>query len=87
MRLSCPICGPRDLREFGYRGDATLMARPRGDAGAEAFHDYLNLRENPEGRHEELWHHEMGCRSWLVVARDTRTHEVFAVRRARDVPR
>ncbi len=87
MRLTCPICGARDSREFAYRGDAKLMARPGGDAGAETFHDYLNLRDNPEGRHAELWQHEMGCRSWLRVERDTRTHEVFDVRLARDVKR
>ena len=26
MRLTCPLCGARDLREFTYRGSATLMA-------------------------------------------------------------
>ncbi len=27
----------------------------------------------------ELWYHAFGCRSWLRVTRDTRTHEIFAV--------
>ena len=49
MRLSCPICGERDLREFAYRGSAKLLARPAAEAPAEAWHDYLNLRDNPEG--------------------------------------
>ena len=90
MRLSCPICGERDLREFAYRGDAKLLARPPGDAGDEAaaaFHDYLHLRDNPAGRHAELWHHEMGCRAWLRVERDTRTHEIFETRLAREYQR
>ena len=30
----------------------------------------------------ELWQHVLGCRSWLVVSRDTRTHAVLAVRLA-----
>jgi sarcosine oxidase subunit delta len=87
MRLMCPICGERDLREFGVRGSARLLARPLGDAGAAAFHDYLNLRENPDGPHAELWQHEGGCRAWLRVVRDTRTHAILEVALAREVPR
>ena len=87
MRLTCPICGARDLREFTYRGSAKLMARPAADAGAEAFHDYLNIRDNPAGPNPELWHHAWGCRAWLRVVRDTRTHDVLTVELAREAPR
>jgi sarcosine oxidase subunit delta len=27
----------------------------------------------------ELWYHGFGCRSWLRVKRDTRTHEILGV--------
>ena len=27
----------------------------------------------------ELWYHGGGCRSWLRVVRDTRTHEIESV--------
>ena len=87
LRLSCPICGARDLREFSYRGSAKLMARPSAEAGAEAFHDYLNLRDNPAGPNPELWQHEWGCRAWLRVVRDTRSHAVLEVALAREVAR
>jgi sarcosine oxidase subunit delta len=87
MRLTCPFCGERDLREFTYRGAAKLLARPAGDAGAEAFHDYLNLRDNPAGANPELWQHEGGCRAWLRVVRDTRDHRILEVALAREVPR
>ncbi|MEO0764140.1 MAG: sarcosine oxidase subunit delta, partial [Pseudomonadota bacterium] len=33
----------------------------------------------------ELWYHEAGDRSWLVVTRDTVTHEILSVALARDV--
>ena len=80
MRIPCPYCGPRDLQEFSYHGDATLK-RP----GAEsAFHDYVYLRDNPAGPHREYWQHVAGCRSWLVVTRDTRTHEITAAAFAED---
>jgi sarcosine oxidase subunit delta len=87
MRLTCPLCGERDLREFAYRGSAKLLARPAGDAGAGAFHDYLNLRDNPAGPNPELWQHAGGCRAWLRVVRDTRDHRVLEVALAREVPR
>ena len=43
---------------------------------------YVYLRDNPMGRHEEHWYHAQGCRNWLVVARDTLTHEIPSARLA-----
>jgi sarcosine oxidase subunit delta len=51
------------------------------------MHDYVYLRTNPAGVHRELWYHEQGDRSWLVVTRDTVTHEITKVELARDVAR
>lgn len=83
MRIPCPYCGPRDLREFTYLGDATVE---RPDAAApdalDRFVDYVYLRNNPAGRHREYWYHGAGCQSWLVVTRDTLTHEIFGVETA-----
>ncbi len=84
MRIACPLCGPRDLREFTYRGAAKLLDRPAADAGPEAFDDYLHIRENFAGPNPELWHHEHGCRAWLRVVRDTRTHEFLATELAHE---
>ena len=87
MIIPHPLLGPRDAAEFVYLGDATLIDRPDPDApdAAEAFHDYLYLRDNPAGPHRELWYHEQGDRSWLVVTRDTTTHEILSAELARDV--
>lgn len=79
MRLTCPICGERDRREFYYMGDAVALDRPAAEAGAEAWDDYLHNRDNPAGLTRDLWYHESGCGAWLVVARDTVTHEVHEV--------
>ena len=75
MLIPHPLLGPRDAQEFTYLGDASLLDRPDGMAeGAEAaFFDYTYLRDNPAGLHRELWFHEQGDRSWLVVTRDTTT--------------
>ena len=51
------------------------------------MHDYVYLRSNPAGAHRELWYHEQGDRSWLVVTRNTVTHEILSVELARDVAR
>jgi sarcosine oxidase subunit delta len=83
MRIPCPDCGTRGNEEFTILGAAGLQ-RPAPDAPAEAWHDYVHLRDNPAGPHRELWHHSTGCRSWLVVERDTRTHAVLSVIPARE---
>ena len=88
MIINHPILGPRDAQEFVYLGDAGLIHRPDGmTASVESFHDYAYLRANPAGLHRELWYHEQGDRSWLVVTRNTVTHEITKVELARDVAR
>ncbi len=79
MRITCPFCGTRDAQEFTYLGAADLK-RPDGlEASEAAMHDYVYLRDNPAGPLRELWYHASGCRSWLTVTRDTRSHEITAV--------
>ena len=88
MIIQHPILGPRDAQEFVYPGDASRIDRPDGmTAGIEVFHEYLYQRSNPAGVHRELWYHEQGDRSWLVVTRNTVTHEITKVELARDVAR
>jgi sarcosine oxidase subunit delta len=85
MQLDCPFCGSRDTIEFAYLGDATVRRPdPAADDAAARFFEYAYLRDNPTGRHREYWYHGAGCRRWLVVERDTRTHAVFSCRFAED---
>ena len=86
MIIQHPTLGPRDANEFVYKGDAKLLNRPAWEPNAslEEFHDYLYLRENPSGVLRELWYHEQGDRSWLVVTRDTSTHTIFKVEFVKD---
>ena len=81
MIIPHPYLGPRDACEFVYKGDAELVFRPERvePVDYDAFHDYLYLRQNPAGTHKELWYHEYGDRSWLVVTRNTQTHEILKV--------
>ena len=89
MRIGCPYCGERGHEEFSYHGDATVTRPDRQTAeGADppslgAWVDYVYLRNNPAGPHRELWSHAGGCRAWLVVTRDVRTHEILGVEPAK----
>ena len=87
MIINHPHLGPRDASEFTILGDASLINRPdwQADDADDAFYNYQYLRDNPAGLHRELWFHEQGDRSWLVVTRDTVTHAVIAVALASDV--
>ncbi len=95
MIINHPLLGPRDSSEFIYLGDSELINRPQWqgeeasddavDSAINRFHKYLYLRNNPAGEHKELWYHEQGDRSWLVVTRNTLSHEIIQVELAKDV--
>ena len=87
MRITCPLCGDRDRREFYYMGAADAMKRPSPDAGDDAWDAYMHLRDNPAGLTRELWCHEGGCGSWLVVTRDTISHGVLGAELAAEARR
>ena len=83
MRIPCPYCGERDAQEFVYRGDASVV-RPDGEEG---FYAYVYERDNPSGPIREHWYHAQGCRTWIVVTRDTRTHAISGAELAKDAAR
>jgi methylglutamate dehydrogenase subunit B len=89
MIIDHPFLGPRDASEFVYFGDASLINRPdpSDDNASKLFYEYQYLRDNVAGPMQELWYHEQGDRSWLVVTRNTVTHEIINVELARDVAR
>jgi heterotetrameric sarcosine oxidase delta subunit len=76
MLIPCPCCGPRDVAEFSYGGDATLTRPADGESDPAVWCRWVYLRANPRGAHLEYWQHTGGCRSWLKVRRDTLSHEV-----------
>ena len=86
MRIPCPYCGERGNDEFSYFGDASVV-RPDPAAlnAEEAFYAYGYERRNIAGPTQELWYHAAGCHAWLVVTRDTRTHQISEVKPAQDV--
>ena len=82
MLIVCTCCGPRDVSEYTYFGDATVARPPLEDgtaAAAEAWFAAVYQRRNPRGLHVEFWQHSAGCRAFLRVIRDTLTHAISAV--------
>jgi len=80
LLIECPWCGPRDDHEFSCGGEAHI-ARPEDPAALDdaAWSDYLFMRTNPKGSHDERWCHVHGCRRWFNVTRDTVSHQILAV--------
>ena len=81
IRIPCPYCGERDHSEFTYGGDGSITY-PALDAPMADWLEAVFERKNIRGMQTETWHHVMGCRMWLLVERDTMTHEIHSVRAA-----
>ena len=77
MQLSCPWCGPRNVTEFRYSGEAPPPPDP-ATASREEWRAYLYLRRNPRGSVEENWYHRAGCRRFFRVERDTESNATRA---------
>jgi methylglutamate dehydrogenase subunit B len=80
MIITCPHCGSRDLVEFSYYGDATISRPDPAFVDQAAWNAYVYDRDNPAGDHREYWQHSGGCRRFLVVTRNTLTHEISDIR-------
>jgi heterotetrameric sarcosine oxidase delta subunit len=77
MRIPCPLCGTRDRREFYYYGSEDYLNRPTDQGTIDDLDNHLFLRDNPAGITRDVWYHETGCSSWLIVTRNTISHEVL----------
>ena len=77
MKIPCPLCGPRDRREFYYYGSPDYLSPVGQDADLDALDNQLFLRDNIAGQVQDLWYHEGGCAAWLKVTRSTVTHAVL----------
>jgi sarcosine oxidase subunit delta len=87
MLITCPYCGPRDVGEFTYQGDANRVRPDPASADQAAWNAYVYERINEAGDHREFWLHSGGCRSHLLVVRNTLTHRISEVTFARSTGR
>ena len=84
LRIDCPICGLRDEAEFSYGADAGVVRPSMNEVNPKPWLDYVFMRNNPRGWHKEYWHHVQGCRQWLVLERNTLTHDTGKCQLARE---
>lgn len=72
------------MEEFTFLGDASVKRSTSLEPSSmDQWMDYVYLRDNPRGDYVEFVHHSGGCRAWLIVARNTNTHEVHSAVAAR----
>jgi len=83
MLITCPYCGPRDLSEYTYQGDANRTRPDPASSDQVAWNAYVYGRVNTAGPHREYWQHSGGCRQHLTVTRNTLTHEILETAFAR----
>ena len=76
LLINCPWCGERAETEFSYGGEAGI-ARPLDTAALDdrQWGDYLFMRRNPKGWHQEQWFHAAGCRRWFNAERNTLSYQ------------
>ena len=78
LHIKCPHCGLRSQNEFSYGGDLNAKRPELGkEVSDKDWDNFIYFRDNPRGKHSELWHHVAGCRQWFKVLRDTSSHEIF----------
>ena len=79
LEIHCPHCGPRNLSEFNYGGQAHIERPENPEAASDAdWARYMFMRRNPKGVHLEKWVHAMGCRRWFYAVRHTGTDQFWA---------
>lgn len=80
LLIECPWCGLRAESEFAYGGQADI-ARPldTDKLTDQEWGDYLFMRKNTRGLHDEQWSHAQGCRRWFNAKRDTVSYQFYCV--------
>jgi sarcosine oxidase, subunit delta len=77
LLIPCPWCGPRSECEFVYGGDASVVRPSDPDSIPDReWLDYIYLRRNIRGWHNEWWFHQRGCGQWFSIMRDTVSHQI-----------
>ncbi|MFK7867110.1 MAG: sarcosine oxidase subunit delta [Alphaproteobacteria bacterium] len=78
LAIPCPCCGMRPHSEFTYDGDASIKPLDYSalETPPEIAAAYVYDRKNIMGDIDEYWQHSSGCRQWLVVTRNSQTHQI-----------
>ena len=76
FRLTCPVCGKRDVYEFTFGGQERGPRPEQEGLSAEEHFRWTQFRMIPCGAQalprEEWWYHAQGCGVWFRTTRDPR---------------
>ena len=77
LTITCPFCGPRSENEF-IHGGPNKNRRPEDPSvyTDREWIEYLTVPANPVGPVSEKWWHVRGCGEWVIIERNTLTHEI-----------
>lgn len=78
FRLTCPVCGKRDVYEFTYggpeRGPRPAEGGGGGTGATEEHFRWAQFRMNRHEAREEWWYHRDGCGVWFSTRRNPATN-------------
>ena len=77
LLLPCPNCGPRNVAEFRFGGEANARPKQPAEISDDAWADFIYMRANKAGLQTEWWYHRAGCGLWFLAERHTKTNEVL----------
>ena len=78
FRLTCPVCGKRDVYEFTFGGQERGPRPEQEGLTAEEHFRWTQFRMIPGGAdappQQEWWYHGQGCGVWFRTTRDPATN-------------
>ncbi len=74
FRLTCPVCGKRDVYEFTFGGQERGPRPHQEGLSAEEHFRWTQFRMIPYELQEEWWYHGQGCGVWFKITRDPGTN-------------
>ena len=77
FRLTCPVCGKRDICEFTFGGQERGPRPDQEGLSAEEHFRWVQFRMIPgagAGPQQEWWYHGQGCGVWFRTTRDPVTN-------------
>ncbi|MDH3732359.1 MAG: sarcosine oxidase subunit delta [Gemmatimonadota bacterium] len=74
FRITCPVCGSRDVYEFTYGGHERGPRPAQEGLSAEEHFRWAQFRTTRAEAQEEWWYHGAGCGVWFSMWRNPATN-------------
>ncbi|MDX1577272.1 MAG: sarcosine oxidase subunit delta [Gemmatimonadota bacterium] len=74
FRITCPVCGPRDLYEFRFGGEDRGARPEQAGLAPEDHFRWVQFRMTRSEARDEWWYHAAGCGVWFSTRRNPATN-------------